>query len=81
MAVLDGHAGEELADMGVDDGAEQREVVAVSLVGSWITRGSERGIAVLQVPRSLPRVIQLPTKGDGHDFTLLGSIIHAHVGE
>ncbi|MEM8885962.1 MAG: RNA degradosome polyphosphate kinase, partial [Planctomycetota bacterium] len=41
----------------------------------------QSGIAVLQVPRSLPRVIQLPTKGDGHDFTLLGSIIHAHVGE
>jgi len=39
--------------------------------------------AVLQVPRALPRVIRLPTQlaSGPHDFVLLTSIIHAHVGE
>jgi polyphosphate kinase len=44
-------------------------------------RGS--GVAVVQVPRSLPRVIALPRElAQGpHDFVLLSSIIHEHVGE
>jgi len=44
-------------------------------------RGS--GIAVIQVPRSLPRVIALPADlAQGpHDFVMLSSIIHEHVGE
>jgi len=41
------------------------------------------GVAVVQVPRSLPRVTVLPSKiADGQcDFVLLSSIIHAHIGE
>lgn len=44
-------------------------------------RGS--GIAVVRVPRSLPRLITLPdavAKGP-HDLTLLSSVIHANVGD
>ncbi len=41
------------------------------------------GVAVVQVPRSLPRLTALPRKlsADGQDFVLLSSIIHAHIGE
>lgn len=38
--------------------------------------------AVVQAPRALPRIIQLPPKESGsgvHDFVFLSSIIHAHV--
>jgi polyphosphate kinase len=45
--------------------------------------GRRGGIAVLQAPRALPRLIQLPREaGSGpHDFVFLSSIIHAHVGD
>jgi len=41
------------------------------------------GTAVVQVPRLLPRLIRLPdaVAGGPHDFVLLSSVIHAHVGE
>jgi polyphosphate kinase len=41
------------------------------------------GTAVVQVPRLLPRLIHFPDKvaTGPHDFTLLSSVIHAHVGE
>lgn len=44
-------------------------------------RGS--GIAVLQVPRALPRLIELPSNlaRCDHEFVMLSSIIHAHVGK
>ena len=44
-------------------------------------RSSDR--AVVQAPRALPRVIQLPAEIAGHEygFVFLSSIIHAHVGE
>jgi len=45
--------------------------------------GRNSGIAVVQAPRSLPRLIHLPreySKGP-HDFVFLSSIIHAHVGD
>jgi polyphosphate kinase len=44
-------------------------------------RGS--GLAVVQVPRSLPRVVALPREVTKlpRDFVLLSSIIHAHVRE
>ncbi len=44
--------------------------------------GRNSGMAVVQAPRALPRVIQLPETIDGngpHDFVFLSSIIHAHV--
>ncbi|MCK6444768.1 MAG: polyphosphate kinase 1 [Planctomycetes bacterium] len=44
--------------------------------------GRTSGIAVVQVPRSLPRLIPLKGgDGGGHDFVLLSSIVHAHIGE
>nr|WP_274520674.1 polyphosphate kinase 1 [Ectothiorhodospira variabilis] len=45
--------------------------------------GRESRMAVVQAPRSLPRLARLPrelAKGD-HDFVFLSSILHAHVGE
>ncbi|MHB8453762.1 MAG: polyphosphate kinase 1 [Acidiferrobacterales bacterium] len=45
--------------------------------------GRRGGIAIVQAPRALPRVIQLPkeyTSGP-HQFIFLTSIIHAHVGD
>ena len=44
--------------------------------------GRSGGFAVVQAPRSLPRIIQLPArlKGNGpYDFVFLSSVIHAHV--
>jgi polyphosphate kinase len=46
--------------------------------------GRNSGRAILQAPRSLPRIIQFPPEisGNGsHDFVFLSSIIHAFVGE
>jgi polyphosphate kinase len=45
--------------------------------------GRASGVAIVQVPRSLPRVIALPKKiADGADnYVLLSSIIHEHVNE
>ncbi len=45
--------------------------------------GRESGLAIVQAPRSLPRIIHIPkdqTSGP-NDFILLSSIIHAHVGD
>jgi polyphosphate kinase len=46
--------------------------------------GRNSGRAILQAPRSLPRIIQFPPDetGSGHnDFVFLSSIIHAFVGD
>lgn len=45
--------------------------------------GRDSGMAIVQAPRSLPRIIQIPAKysGGNHDFILLSSIIHAHVSD
>ena len=45
--------------------------------------GRENEIAILKVPRVLPRVIQLPAKlaGEGKAFVLLSSVIRAHLAE
>jgi len=45
--------------------------------------GRSSGLAVVQAPRSLPRLIQVPAEfAEGpHDFVFLSSIIHAHVGD
>jgi polyphosphate kinase len=44
--------------------------------------GRSSGKAVVQAPRSLPRVIQLPQEVASceHSFVFLSSILHAHVG-
>jgi polyphosphate kinase len=45
--------------------------------------GRSSGAAIVQAPRALPRVIQLPPEvaGAEYDFVFLSSILHAHVGE
>jgi len=45
--------------------------------------GRDSGFAIVQAPRSLPRVIQLPRDQAGGEsaFVLLSSTIHAHVGD
>ena len=47
--------------------------------------GRHSGMAVVQAPRSLPRVVRLPEECNGSsgfaDFVFLSSIIHAHVEE
>lgn len=45
--------------------------------------GRNSGIAIVQAPRSLPRLIHLPKEcADGpHEFVFLTSIIHAHVAD
>ncbi len=46
--------------------------------------GRNSGRAILQAPRALPRIIQLPrevNKDDGHYFVFLSSIIHGFVNE
>jgi polyphosphate kinase len=54
----------------------------VSLVGDDAF-GRNRGLAAVNVPRSLPRMIPLPKSvaGGDHAFVLLSSVIHAHMGE
>jgi polyphosphate kinase len=45
--------------------------------------GRSSGAAIVQAPRALPRVIQLPRAIAGHDyaFIFLSSVLHAHVNE
>ncbi|MGZ8228949.1 MAG: polyphosphate kinase 1 [Burkholderiales bacterium] len=45
--------------------------------------GRNSGIAIVQAPRVLPRVIRLPqdVASGPHDFVFLSSILHAHVDE
>ena len=45
--------------------------------------GRNSGVAIVQAPRALPRVIRLPPELAGCDygFVFLSSILHAHVGE
>lgn len=46
--------------------------------------GRNSGRAIIQAPRALPRIIQLPAEETGsgtHDFVFLSSIIHAFVDE
>jgi len=45
--------------------------------------GRDSGLAVVQVPRSLSRLIPIPTdiSDNRYDFIFLSSIIHAHVGD
>lgn len=43
--------------------------------------GRNSGLAIIHVPRSLPRIIQLPpgeTNSGPHDFVFLSSIVHAY---
>jgi len=42
----------------------------------------QSGVAIVQVPRSLPRLIELPREtGDEHAFVLLSAVVHEHAAE
>jgi len=78
-----------LSPMGLDPAHPFPKVVnkslcfIVSLTGKDAF-GRNSGLAVLQAPRSLPRIIQLPPEETGsgpNDFVFLSSVIHAHVDE
>ncbi len=45
--------------------------------------GRESGMAIVQAPRALPRIIALPKSGDKNrqDFAFLSSIIHNHIDD
>ncbi|ODT62149.1 MAG: RNA degradosome polyphosphate kinase [Nitrosomonadales bacterium SCN 54-20] len=45
--------------------------------------GRNSGVAIVQAPRVLPRLIQLPAEisSSTYNFVFLSSILHAHVGE
>ncbi len=45
--------------------------------------GRTSGMAIVQAPRALPRLIKLPVESDSgtNDFVFLSSIIHAHVDD
>lgn len=43
--------------------------------------GRSGGFAVVQAPRALPRLIQLPSEPGRYDFVFLSSIIHAYVDQ
>jgi polyphosphate kinase len=55
-------------------------IVALKGVDAFGRRG---GVAVVQAPRSLPRLIQMPKEcaTGPHDFVFLSSIIHTHVND
>lgn len=45
--------------------------------------GRDTRLAIVQAPRSLPRVVHVPPENTNgpHDFVMLSAIIHAHVGD
>ncbi len=45
--------------------------------------GRDSRLAIVQAPRSLPRVVPIPIEHSAghHDFVMLSSVIHAHVGD
>ena len=45
--------------------------------------GRDTDLAVVQVPRSLPRILQMPSEvgGGPHAYVMLSSVIHAHIDE
>ncbi len=45
--------------------------------------GRASGTAIVQVPRSLPRLIALPTELSGahFDFVMISAVIHSHIGK
>jgi len=55
-------------------------IVALKGVDAFGRRG---GVAVVQAPRALPRLIQMPREcaTGPHDFVFLSSIIHTHVND
>ena len=53
----------------------------IARLGGKDAFGRRNTVAIVKVPRVLPRVMRLPGKGSGQSFVLLTSIIRAHLGE
>ena len=77
-----------LTPMGIDPSHPFPRVLSKGLCFAINVEGKDAfdrssGVAVVQVPRSLPRLIRLPTELDGaeHAFVMLSSIIHEFVDE
>jgi polyphosphate kinase len=77
-----------LAPLGLDPAHPFPQVANKSLnfiaqLGGMDAFGRENSIAIVKVPRALPRVMRLPDRlADGQQaFVLLSSVIRAHLGE
>ncbi len=53
----------------------------IARLGGKDAFGRRNTVAIVKVPRVLPRVMKLPGKGAGQAFVLLTSVIRAHLGE
>src|SRR5664279_4603434 len=53
----------------------------IARLGGKDAFGRRNTVAIVKVPRVLPRVMRLPGKGAGQSFVLLTSVIRAHLGE
>src|SRR5665213_3667982 len=53
----------------------------IARLGGKDAFGRRNTVAIVKVPRVLPRVIKLPDEGRGQSFVLLTSVIRAHLGE
>ncbi|MEO8523531.1 MAG: polyphosphate kinase 1 [Caldimonas sp.] len=53
----------------------------IARLGGKDAFGRRNTVAIVKVPRVLPRVMKLPGKGEGQAFVLLTSVIRAHLGE
>jgi len=76
-----------LTPMGIDPAHPFPRVLNKGLCMAVTVEGRDAfhrssGVAVVQVPRSLPRLIALPREGPGeYAFVMLSSVIHEHAGE
>jgi polyphosphate kinase len=77
-----------LTPMGLDPAHPFPKVLNKSLnfilsLNGYDAFGRSSGIAVVQVPRSLPRLIALPREASSmpHDFVLLSSVVHSQVAD
>jgi polyphosphate kinase len=76
-----------LTPMGIDPAHPFPRVLNKGLCMAMTVEGKDAfhrqsGVAMVQVPRSLPRLIAVPREGAGeHAFVMLSSVIHEHIGE
>lgn len=76
-----------LSPMGIDPGHPFPRIINKSLnfiveVGGIDAFGRDGYLAIVQAPRSLPRIIKIPCENDKtENFVFLSSIIHAHASD
>ena len=83
---FDGQVRPLLVPVGLDPAHPFPQVANKSLnfiarLGGKDAFGRRNTVAIVKVPRVLPRVMKLPGKGAGQSFVLLTSVIRAHLGE